>query len=156
MHFLQSEQIVGFTEQSCRSVQIGLAAALFSEGKPDALKSQSLLQAFVHTKLFFHCASIHDGMLKECSLATIFWLPGSPASNRFLLFKILLVGALLRPRCRFSFNCIPLLGCCCDLLLALWCQYITVVNKSQGVQIYFQNPLLNSNWAMHIHINRKS
>lgn len=103
MHFLQSEQIVGFAEQCCRSFQIGLAAALFSEGKPDALKSQSLLEAFVHTKLFFHCTSIHDGMLKECSLATIFWLPGSPASNRFSLFKILLVGALLRLRCRFFF-----------------------------------------------------
>lgn len=68
-----------------------MAAALFSEGKPDALKSHSFSWAFVHTKLFFCRASIHDGMLKERILATKGLLLSSLASNRFSLFEFFVV-----------------------------------------------------------------
>ena len=34
------------------------------------LKFEEHMLEHVHTKLFFHCASIHDGTLKECRLAT--------------------------------------------------------------------------------------
>lgn len=74
---------------------------------------------FVHTKLFLHSASIHDGLLKECILATKGWLLSNIAFHRFFLFKILFGGSFMKAAKVWVLNCILSLGYCCDLLVAM-------------------------------------